>query len=158
MNRIYRKDSIVKLCRDKSVLHLGFIQHSHLYKKLMDEGNWLHEQIAGVAKNLVGIDYLENDVDWFKQNTRHEVYTADVTKLENWNYKEMFDIIVCGELIEHLENPGLMLQGIKKFMHPGSEIIITTPNPWSRNRLRLIHGVASLTPQRRTTNPANSLP
>ncbi len=31
-----------------------------------------------------------------------------------------------------------MLEGIKRFMHENSLLIITTPNPWSKNRLKLI--------------------
>jgi len=138
MNPTFRKDTIVDLCRNKRVLHLGYIQHAHLYIKLMEEGLWLHEKIHQVANYLVGIDYLDEEVKWFRGNTEYEVYAADVTRLDQWDYHERFDVIVCGELIEHLENPGLMLNGLKRLMHQDSELIITTPNPWSRNRLRLV--------------------
>ena len=39
-----------------------------------------------------------------------------------------FDVIVIGDLIEHLSNPGLMLYRIKKFCDERTKIIITTPN------------------------------
>lgn len=138
MEKIYRKDKIVEICRNKKVLHMGFIQHSHLYKELMNQNKWLHEKINEISKELVGIDYLHDDIEWFKKNTAYEVYFADVTKLDNWDYKDTFDVIICGELIEHLDNPGLMLEGVKQFMHQDSKLILTSPNPWSRNRIRLI--------------------
>lgn len=136
--KIYRKDRIIELCRNKSVLHLGFIQHSHLYQNLIKEGKWLHEKIAKVSTKLVGFDYLAKDVDFIKINLHYECYYADVTNLQELTYQNTFDVIVCGELIEHISNPGLMLDGIKRFMHKDSIIIVTTPNPWSKNRLKLI--------------------
>jgi len=136
--KIYRKDKIIELCRNKTVLHLGFIQHSHLYQNLIKEGKWLHQKIAQVSSSLVGFDYLEKDVDYIRDNLKYECYFADVTDLETLSYQKTFDVVVCGELIEHISNPGLMLEGIKRFMHKDSILIITTPSPWSKNRLNLI--------------------
>lgn len=141
MPLIYRKDKIVELCSKKTVLHLGFIQHSHLYKELIQKGNWLHQKINNVARKLVGIDFLQTEVSYIQNKYDYEVYYADVTSLEKWEYNEKFDVIICGELIEHLQNPGLMLDGIKRFMFKDTILIITTPNPWSRNRLKLIKKV-----------------
>jgi SAM-dependent methyltransferase len=137
-NIIFRKDRIVEYCRDKTVLHLGFIQHAHLYEKLIQEGNWLHNKIACVAKKLVGIDYLADEIQKIKEKYNYQCYYADVTKLGDLSLNDKFDIIVCGELIEHLENPGLMLEGVKKFMKSDALLIITTPNPWSKQRIKLI--------------------
>ena len=130
-NVIFRKDKIVDLCKNKSVLHLGFIQHANLYNKKIEEGDWLHSKIAEVANHLVGIDYLDVEVQKIKREYGYEVYTGDVTLLAELKLTSIFDVIVCGELIEHLENPGLMLAGIKKFMTSETIIIFTTPNPWS---------------------------
>ncbi len=135
---IFRKDKIIHMCRDKSVLHLGFIQHAHLYIDLIKNGEWLHEKINEVTKNLIGLDYLKEEIKILRSEYGYECYYADVTKLEECELNKKFDVIVCGELIEHVENAGLMLDGIKKFMHDNSVLIITTPNPWSKERMRLI--------------------
>jgi hypothetical protein len=42
-----------------------------------------------------------------------------------------FDIIVAGDLIEHLFNPGRFLEGMKPFFHENTELILTTPNCFS---------------------------
>jgi len=138
MGEIFRKDEIIKICRNKNVLHLGFIQHSYLYNELIQSGKWLHEKINKVSKKLVGFDFLKEEIKIIKKKYNYECYYADVTKLEYVDYDEKFDVIICGELIEHLDNPGLMLNGIKRFMHRDSLLIITTPNPWSKKRLSLI--------------------
>lgn len=136
-NKVYRKDEIVKLCKDKSVLHLGFIQHD-LYEQKILGNDWLHSKIANVAATLVGFDYLADNVEKIRQKYGYECYFANVMELENVELKQKFDVIVCGELIEHIENPGLMLDGIKRFMHSDSIVIITSPNPWSKHRIKLI--------------------
>jgi SAM-dependent methyltransferase len=135
---VFRIDRIVELCVGKSVLHLGFVQHSYLYETTMSRGEWLHEKINAVAKRLVGLDYLEDDVGALREKFGYEAYVADVTRLPELALDEKFDVIVCGELIEHIDNPGLMLEGIKRFMFPESILIVTTPNPWSTARLALI--------------------
>ena len=136
-NLIFRKDKIVELCRGKTVLHLGFIEHSY-YEKKIEIDDWLHKKIAQVANRLVGLDYLEKEVNNIRKKYGYECYQADVMKLNEVQLNEKFDVIVCGELIGHIENPGLMLDGIKQFMHKDSILIITTPNPWSTERINLL--------------------
>lgn len=135
---IFRKDYIVERCINKSVLHLGFIQHSHLYKQKIAENDWLHAKIGRVASRLVGIDYLTKTVDEIEDEYGYDVYAGDVMELSTVPLEEYFDVIVCGELIEHIENPGLFLDGVKRFCHKDTEIILTTPNPWSNSRIQLI--------------------
>jgi len=36
---IFRKDKIVELCEDKSVLHLGCIQHANLWRQKPKEND-----------------------------------------------------------------------------------------------------------------------
>jgi SAM-dependent methyltransferase len=104
----------------------------------MDKGTWLHALLSTVARELVGIDYLKNTVEAIREEYGYECYCADVMNLQELGLQRTFDVIVCGELIEHIENPGLMLDGIKRFMHRGSILVITAPNPWSRQRMKLI--------------------
>ena len=137
-NPVFRLDEILKLCKNKSVLHLGYVQHSHLYDKLINEGIWVHSNIANVAAEIIGIDYLEKDVELIKNKYGFEGYSGDANHLEKVPLGRRFDVIVCGELIEHITNPGLMLEGIKRFMHDDSILIITTPNPWDMTFIKKI--------------------
>jgi SAM-dependent methyltransferase len=132
---IFRIDEILKYCKNRSVLHFGFVQHSHLYESLIAKNEWVHGQIAPVARRLVGIDFLKEDVEKIKEKYGYEGYYGDATDLSTCTLNEKFDVIVCGELIEHLTNPGLMLEGIKKFMNKDSLLIITTPNAWGLSYL-----------------------
>jgi len=135
---IFRVDEIINYCINKSVLHLGFVQHDQ-YEENIIKNTWLHSKIDKVAKNLVGIDYLEKNVNILKEKYNYEAYSADVMDLIKLDLDKKFDVIICAELIEHIENPGLMLDGIKKFMNKNSILIITTPNPWAINHIKFIN-------------------
>ncbi len=125
---IYRIDQILEYCKGKKVLHLGYVQHSPKYKKQIEDGTWLHAHISKVAKEAVGLDILEDAVDDLQRNYGYKGYVGNVERLQEVDLKETFDVIVAGELIEHLENPGLFLEGVKNFLREDSILIITTPN------------------------------
>lgn len=109
MNRI---KYILDKCKNKNVLHLGCLNH-------LDgaQSENLHGELAAICRNLVGVDIL------FSPN----MVQANVETMNDNLGK--FDVIVCGELIEHLFNPGLFLDNIKKYM--ANFMIITTPNCFS---------------------------
>jgi hypothetical protein len=46
-------------------------------------------------------------------------------------------VIIAGEMIEHLNNPGLFLQGIKRFMSEKTDLVITTINAYSALRFAI---------------------
>jgi SAM-dependent methyltransferase len=53
---------------------------------------------------------------------------------ESMRLNERFDLIVAGELIEHLSNPGLFLERAREHLKEGGRLILTTPNPWDWTR------------------------
>lgn len=56
-----------------------------------------------------------------------------------------FDVIYCGEVIEHLFSPDDLLDEIKKLMHKDSILILSTPNlAYYINRLLLLFGISPL--------------
>ncbi len=128
---LYRQDEIVRLCTGKSVLHLGFILHDQ-WRERLAEGSWLHLKLLNAAARVVGIDYLSDEVDAIREATGCECLTGDVMRLDETPLAGTFDVIICGELIEHLENPKALLDGMRRFCHRDTQIIITTPNPWDR--------------------------
>ena len=131
---IYRKNELLKLAKNKNVLHLGCIHHAD-YQLSIESNTWLHKDLDKVSKKLVGLDYLKKETEEIHEKYGYEIYFADVMKLENVDIQETFDLIICGELINHIENPGLMLKGLRRFMNRESLLIITTPNQYSLHRM-----------------------
>ena len=128
---LYRQDEIVRLCAGKTVLHLGFILHDQ-WRERLEQGNWLHARIVDVAKRVVGLDFLAEEVEAIRETVGCECVVGDCMNLDVTPLDEKFDVIVCGELIEHLENPKALLDGLHRFCHAETDVIITTPNPWDR--------------------------
>ena len=136
MDYFDRQDKIVEYCNDKTVLDLGCIMHDEFEWRLK-KGEYLHEKIVKIAKKVVGIDYLEQYIPMLKEKG-YDIRYGDVEHLEAVELNETFDVIVAGELIEHLSNPGLFLEGVKRFMHDQSILILTTPNPFHYVRRNLL--------------------
>jgi len=139
MKKIFydRKESVVNYCKGKVVLDLGCTQHRMMGKEVKEK-DWLHFRIKKVAKKVIGIDYLKEEIKRLNSIGYNIIYgnveNIDKIKLPINN----FDVIVCGELIEQLLNPGLFLKNLKKIMNNRTLLIITTPNVYSRQRIKLM--------------------
>ena len=116
----------------KDVLHLGCVAHDESKRK---SGNWTHDLIVREASDVLGVDILEKDV----QNLRSEGYSVECADAQNLDLGRTFEVIVLGELIEHLTDFNGLLKSIDEHLAPGGKIIITTPNAtavhWTALRL-----------------------
>lgn len=64
-------------------------------------------------------------------------YNVFCQNAETFFFKEKFDVIFAGELIEHLSNTGLFLERCSLHLKKDGYLIITTPNTFSiRNILQ----------------------
>ena len=121
-----KDDLIVELARGRRVLDLGCIDHS-ADTALALGGDWLHARLRGAADSLVGVDLLPNDAEVL--NARgYDIRIADVESLD---LDEQFDLIVAGDLIEHLSNVGRFLESVSRHMHDQAAFVVTTPNPFN---------------------------
>lgn len=122
---------IVNACVGRHVLDLGAMDETAWTSK-RGRGTWLHEEIAGVARRVDGVDSSEmippaglvtapNALIRQGDSTDPERLIAEL--------EEVPDIIVAGELIEHLESP---LKFLRKFVGveqlAGRALILSTPN------------------------------
>ena len=62
---------------------------------------------------------------------------------EDFDTEERFDVIVMGFVLEHVADPGLVLQRFKKFLSPGGRCFVAVPNGESLHR-RLGHAAGLL--------------
>jgi 2-polyprenyl-3-methyl-5-hydroxy-6-metoxy-1,4-benzoquinol methylase len=102
----------------------AFICRQAASKRVLDIGasGALHVALVGVAARVAGIDrsYAEGvtglDLD-------------DVT-IPTLPVDGPFDLVVIGEVLEHLSNPGFLLTRLRRQL-PGVPIIVTVPNAFS---------------------------
>lgn len=126
---VQRLDLIKKLSAGQKVLHLGCTNHPYTNEAIESEA-LLHFDLAKYASDLYGFDYDQEGLDILAKHGSKNLYRADLEQLEDVPINEAFDVIIAGEMIEHLNNAGLFLNGIKRFMHSGSKLIVTTVNAY----------------------------
>ena len=112
-------------CQGKVVLDMGCIRYNADFA--LHDPNWLHNKIKRVAKEVVGVDCLPAEID--KLNSQgYSIIYGDVTK--SLDLHKIFDVIVAGDLIEHLLNFEGFFDNCSRLLKPDGIVIITTPNPF----------------------------
>jgi hypothetical protein len=122
---------IARSCTDCRVLDLGAIDETAWTAK-RGGGSWLHEEIGSKALTVDGIDNSELvPEEGLRTGPNSAIRPGDIVDpaliVASLEYNP--DVVVAGELIEHLENP---LQFLKRLVAverlSGKTIIFTTPN------------------------------
>lgn len=110
-----RKQFIYDMSINKSVLDFGSNDESNTLSFFNGYKNYV--------KELVGVDLVSNDPRIIKANVC------------DFNINRYFDVVVAGEIIEHLTNIDGFFNSCKNHMNKDSVLIVTTPNPYSFMRL-----------------------
>ncbi|HEY0777189.1 MAG TPA: class I SAM-dependent methyltransferase [Gemmatirosa sp.] len=141
-----RENFVVEACRGKRVLHLGFVDYPYLRSRIAG-GTWLHARLASVAREIVGVDMAGDDLAALRDHPEYgTLIEANAEELEQLGL-EPFDVIVAGELVEHLDNPGRFLDSARSVLAPGGKLIVTVPNAYCvRRLLRIPFGVEKVHP------------
>jgi len=128
-----RDETIKRLVIGKSVLHIGCVGFTdcHVNEKVARATDTLHATITNHAVNTLGID---NDCQTIAELKEAGVFgnimcgdAEMLSKIEELKYNE-FDVVVAGDIIEHLSNPGLMLDGVKRLLGEKGTFVVSTPN------------------------------
>jgi len=132
-----RQDIILIKCRDKQVLHLGCVDRGHLYERFK-RNELMHQRLAAVSKELWGVDIDEKGIEYLRSQGFGNLLVGDICSLDRLQglQNKFFDVIVASEVLEHLQNPGFFLEGVKSFMKPGdTELVLTVPNAFRIDNL-----------------------
>lgn len=104
--------------KGKSVLDIGSVGFKNT--------NIFFQFVQKNAAYVLGIELDKRLVDMYK-----DTYNIVVANAESYKSKQKFDVVLAGELIEHISNPGLFLDCSYANLKEGGHIIITTPNAYS---------------------------
>lgn len=124
-----RINAILERTEGPTILDLGAVQHDAANA---DSDRWLHEHLVQAFDRVIGVDILAEDIQRLNEQG-YEMVQADV---EAMNLGVTADTVVAGELIEHLSNPGRMLDRAYEHLRPGGRLVLSTPNPWAFVHLR----------------------
>jgi len=121
-----RIPEILRLCRGKRVLHLGCADYPFTYQP---GDRFLHKQLSDVVTELWGVDVSPEGVAALRARGFSNLIVSDVEHLDRRLLPaQPFDVIVAGEILEHLESPGGFFRSLGSIMGPQTELIVTTPN------------------------------
>lgn len=126
---VRRDDFLMETCRGRTVAHIGFVDHPFLDRRIGD-GSWLHARLSGAASSIVGLDVDAEGVAWARSHG-FEAYAVDAQS-EN-AVAELgitAEVVVAGEVIEHLEAPGPFLRAMHRLIDPDGVLVVTTPNSY----------------------------
>lgn len=142
-----RTEFLCNFVRGKRVAHIGFADCG--YRDAQDaRRTWLHAHLAETAGEIVGLDL---DVEGVARAGREgfEAYVADCCDPGSLRALGIppFDLVLAGEVIEHIDEPGAFLDGLHQLITPGGRLCVTTPNAYSAvNTLAALVGVEVIHP------------
>ena len=107
-----------------SILDIGCARYT---SKTRSKNN-LHELLVAETNATVhGIDISIDAVN----EMQNDGYNVSVGDAENFNFNRKFDLIIAGEVIEYLSNPGQFVNNSLDHLSENGKIIITTENPYA---------------------------
>lgn len=126
---------LTRYARDRKVLDVGCVSHNFHFAS-GGKGNWLHQHIVDAAAECVGADFDEVGVKQMRE-AGYDVVRVDITgDLGPLRERGPFDVIIAGEIIEHLPAPQMLLASARELLRPGGKLVLTTPNPYAPRRVR----------------------
>ena len=122
-----RTQYLVNLANGKRVLDIGVVDH---FVGDTLSGKWLHHHIAQSASYCLGIDILAEQIAKLKEK-QYNVAVCDIMKDQ---LSERFDVIIAGEVIEHLGSAQQLVSFAYQHLTRGGRFAFTSPNPFFLTR------------------------
>jgi len=121
---MYRETKILELVKNKDVLDIGSLGQSDEY--------CLWDILSDSCRSLTGVDLPE------AIQTTRKCFNVDIAhqndpriicgNMETIDLQKTFDVVIAGDVIEHVSNQGLFLDNICRHLRDFGKLIITTPN------------------------------
>ncbi len=119
-------------CAGKRVLDLGAYDETEVDRRQHRTWRWLHAEIAGVAKETLGVDASDKlrQLGSVQTEVGTRIVYGQVEKLDAIVAEFQPDIVVAGELIEHTQDTLGWISRLAELL-PGTRFLATTPNTTS---------------------------
>jgi 2-polyprenyl-3-methyl-5-hydroxy-6-metoxy-1,4-benzoquinol methylase len=87
----------------------------------------LADHIYPITRNITGVD-LKGKIDLIKNMGFGTWIVHDFDGVKILNLRKKFDMIISADVIEHLDNPNVLLNAIKKHSTRRTVILLSTPD------------------------------
>lgn len=135
---------LCEYCSGKKVLHIGCVDTGMLEQRI-EKGDFLHTRLEEKCSGLIGVDVDSKGLAAMERLGFTNLLEADVSNSSSEVIrmtKEIIgdcDMIVCGEVLEHVLDKGSFLAGLREISEAfDATLIVTVPNAFA---IRWIVGV-----------------
>lgn len=127
---------IVNRAKGGKVLHVGCTDWP-LTENRLKEGKLLHNMLCAVSSQCIGIDLDDEGITQlrilmpgfeFHSLNAEQLCSAPELAGSRW------DCIVAGDVVEHMNNPGLFFESAHQLLSDGGTLIVTVPVSFSAKR------------------------
>jgi len=128
-----RNKYLVNCAHNKKVLHIGCtdfpVTESRIKTQML-----IHKDLVDVAKSITGIDISEDGIRLLEKYNIDRVIKMDA---ESISIDEKYELILAGDVVEHMSNPGKFLEKVPSLLTDNGELIVSVPSAYSFNVLKL---------------------
>jgi 2-polyprenyl-3-methyl-5-hydroxy-6-metoxy-1,4-benzoquinol methylase len=99
-------------------------------KRVLDVGcssGYLAHPLSERGNTIVGIE-LDPEAARAAEQFCERVLVGDVETTELPLEPASFDVVLCGDVVEHLRDPVAALARLRVFLKPGGSVVLSTPN------------------------------
>jgi SAM-dependent methyltransferase len=139
---------LLQRAANRVVMHIGCTD-APLTRAKAPTKQLLHQKLEAVCKELIGVDLEAASLDYLR--TEHGIgnlYCHDAEHLESFPRQEKVDVVIAGEVLEHLNNVGLFFDNCGARLHKDGMVLVTVPNALSIKRM-----MASLVKRKEHVHP-----
>lgn len=124
---VERDPELLRLAEGRRVLHLGATDSPFTREKALS-GDLLHQKLRGVVAELVGVDLDADAVAWLRETQGiADILVGDALDRQLLAGRR-FDMVLCCDVIEHVSNPGALLEAAHNAVVKGGSVVVTTVN------------------------------
>lgn len=115
------------------------VEHLPIRSTILDVGcgnGIISRYLGGLGFQVLGIDISDKAINQARrlnmwEHVRFEVMHAEHLSLEG----AQFDVIICSEVLEHLDHPHILLKQLRKLLRDTGKLIVTVPNGYGPREL-----------------------
>lgn len=129
-----RQTMLLSLATERTVLHLGCTNAPYTAESIA-AGTHLHVALRAVCRDLWGLDNDRAGLAALRTLDDERLVEGDLEDLaasvaQQPGAEGGFQLVIAGEIIEHLSNPGRFLDGLGAVIAPDGRVVITTVNAY----------------------------
>lgn len=130
-----RANFLLDACYGKRVLHVGCTDVP-MTRLRIAEGTLLHAKLSEANSDVLGIDIAQDGLDLLRDVGLTNIKCINAENMGLDDFTEPFDVILAGDVMEHLSNPGLFLCNASQVLRPDGCLIIGVPNALTANNVK----------------------